>query len=784
MIFKRLFSKTAPDPVLPPPPIPAPDPAQLVKTAIHHAEIVARHEACRQIDDLALLRQVAEHSDDPGTRDIATARYRKRICALETATPAQAENALQTLTTLADAALLEYLVLEARSPEVRRAALNKFPHHSPIWARSAVEDPLAANRSYAIEQISTRRELETVIRTIGKRDTKVYRMAREKLRTLAQQEAYPLKCRARAAELQAHLERLLRQRNLAANRAHFSQIEQEWETLKDYLEPLQQARFEQLRGQFLHDDVEQQPAPAVKPQQIAPAKVQPEPPPPPTPQQQQDERRRARHRRQVERKLQLAPEQLKRLDAHFSAGALRKAEPLYQKILATVAQARDAGLYDAQVADIERQLKTLALPIRELQRWRRWSADQHREALCAEAETLNSSDDLARLAAQLREIQRAWRALDQTGASASEALWQRFKTATDALHQRCQPYFAHRAQQQQANSAAAAALCEQLEHFLATVNWEQIDWKQMHRAEREMRAAWEALGALNAKDRHPLQRRFHRGIAIIDQALDAQRLRIRDDKRTLIERMEALQAMPDLQQAITEAKQLQQQWRTMLMLRRRDEAKLWKAFRAASDAVFARRDAQRQAAAEARRAQRAKAEELAKTEQSRQAATWQLLEQLAAQSDWLDQTATALTSGIQLNAATLRTEWLALPPPEEPTLAADMHKRCERLLVAADDRQARANLHLWLDNNCQHRESLCLRLEILAQLDSPTELNAQRMQMQVERLRERMRERETDTATAAEPLLMAWYQCAPAPNAKLHARLRRVLEQLRPEVVL
>ena len=52
---------------------------------------------------------------------------------------------------------------------------------------------------------------------------------------------------------------------------------------------------------------------------------------------------------------------------------------------------------------------------------------------------------------------------------------------------------------------------------------------------------------------------------------------------------------PDLGRAIDETKRLQRDWHTTVPARQKDENRLWQRFRAACDAVFARRQAQQEA---------------------------------------------------------------------------------------------------------------------------------------------------------------------------------------------
>lgn len=304
-----------------------------------------------------------------------------------------------------------------------------------------------------------------------------------------------------------------------------------------------------------------------------------------------------KQRDQAARKLAALPERLAELDRHFEQGKLKKAEPLYQSITATLKQARAAGLPRQDLAPVELHLKQIAPQLHELQRWRRWGADTKREDLCAQLEALAEDSELEMepMANRLRELRNLWRELDRNGAPAEDALWQRFQAAGNRVQEHCQPFLETRAKIRAANQKQREALCKQLETFLNQVDWERMDWKKAARAEREMRQAWSALGPLEGNRQKPLEGRFRKLLRQLDQALDAERQKNRAFKEELIQRMLALVEEPDLRRAIDMAKDLQQQWQTTVPGRQRDENALWKTFRSASDAVFARRAEQQQA---------------------------------------------------------------------------------------------------------------------------------------------------------------------------------------------
>jgi exonuclease SbcC len=104
------------------------------------------------------------------------------------------------------------------------------------------------------------------------------------------------------------------------------------------------------------------------------------------------------------------------------------------------------------------------------------------------------------------------------------------------------------------------------------------------------------------------------------------------------------------------------------------------------------------------------------------------------------------------------------------------------VFAAAGDAEARGALQQRMQESTEQRSTLCLRLEVAAGVESPAELEQERMALQVERLKERMGTG-ADQAVAddALALLRAWYELAPADSAPdLDRRVQRVEQALRP----
>lgn len=546
--------------------------------------------------------------------------------------------------------------------------------------------------------------------------------------------------------------------------------------------------------------------------------------------------RQRRQLRHAEQRLAQASGKLTELEAAFAAGELKRAEPLFQSLQAAIESAVASGLPLERTADIKRHLQVLTPRLRDLQKWRRWGADTHREGLCQAMEQLESSDiPLAIKAGRLHELRVEWKELERDGAPANHPLWERFASAADRVHALCKPWLEQRSREREEARAAREALCAQLEDFLDRVDWGRVDWRQAQRAEREMREGWENLGEVEDRHRRGLERRFRTALKRLDDRLSVEREANQRLKHELIARIEALATSPDLERAIEETKRLQSEWRTTVAARQRDENRLWQQFRAACDVVFERRRQRHEAQVaelgenlRLREAIRAEAEALARAESGATAdcqdvlpaleARWQeaarlpvprqasaelergwrqalhqiqtarqermkarhrqTLDLLASQAQVCSELEQALERGGDVADAITMAEvqWLAMGPHPEDHLRQGMEARFQRARAAA--LAGNADLGAQGAANPQERAEICLRLEILAQIDSPPEYAAERLAFQVNRLQEHLASGEENPQATSAHLIEQWFLVGPAPAAEA-AGLERRFERAR-----
>ena len=338
----------------------------------------------------------------------------------------------------------------------------------------------------------------------------------------------------------------------------------------------------------------------------------------------------AAQRHEVEEHLQQAERAL--ADGHLDA--------LQQQL-----QAIDGVLGAAPAGRLPTALRTRLQALRaegaRLKGWKQWGGARARDDLAAEAEALArhtqaaadpAATDARKLnlhghAASIQALRQRWKALDRQGAAASQAQWQRFDAALQLAFEPVAAQHAALEAARRDNLAAREVLLAPLEALALPADAPAgtpsatpsdmpaavpadpppadapvPDWKQVAHELAVFQAAWRKLGPVEhtvpAAARQGLQQRLQAAVERVAAPLRALQQAAAAEREQLIVRAQALSTPAGGHRPGPESvrllRELQAQWQEharRLPLPRAVEGELWGRFRAASDAVFAQREA-------------------------------------------------------------------------------------------------------------------------------------------------------------------------------------------------
>jgi len=230
----------------------------------------------------------------------------------------------------------------------------------------------------------------------------------------------------------------------------------------------------------------------------------------------------------------------------------------------------------------------------ELEGWQRWRADQLREELVAKAESLLTAPEGQRMGGRkmqetLRALREQWKATDQ-GGQPNHALWRRFDEACTQAHKVVEEWLAQIRQQSEAHKAQRLAIIEEVRAW-TDAHRDDNDWKSQVRALHGFSERWRGAGHLSEKAFADLQSRWKDAMHQAHLRLEEAQAQSIERRRALIEEAQALAASDSWR--IDAVKDLQKRWQAeahAVPLDRKQEQKLWDAFRQPIDAAFARKD--------------------------------------------------------------------------------------------------------------------------------------------------------------------------------------------------
>ena len=233
----------------------------------------------------------------------------------------------------------------------------------------------------------------------------------------------------------------------------------------------------------------------------------------------------------------------------------------------------------------------------ELEGWQRWRADQIREDLVEKAEKLVAKPMGGRKQQEaLRAMREQWKTSDQ-GGTPNHALWKRFDDACNESHKVVEAWLEKTKEQTEATKAQRRVLIDEVLAW-ADAHKTNTDWKHHIRSLNGFVSKWREAGHLSEKTFAEIQPVWKAAMDLADAPLTAARNDSLARRRAMIEEAQALGAESQLR--IDAVKAVQQRWQheaQQVPIERKQEQKLWDAFRKPIDDAFQRKTADREKAA-------------------------------------------------------------------------------------------------------------------------------------------------------------------------------------------
>jgi hypothetical protein len=236
-------------------------------------------------------------------------------------------------------------------------------------------------------------------------------------------------------------------------------------------------------------------------------------------------------------------------------------------------------------------LNHIRAELKRLGDWARWGGNVSREELVKAVEDLPEQKlAMSELAKKVGSMRDRWKQLDAVSGHAPKSLWERFDAACTKAYAPAAAHFKQLADERHANAAKAQALIAETQSLAESVAADGADLKNVAAAGQRLRQMWTRLGTIDRKEKRKLDHTFDKVLAHMLAPLSEQRKVEGSRREQLITEAEALD--PADRHTLDKLRRLQERWQEQakaLPLERKIEQALWQRFRAACDAIFAKR---------------------------------------------------------------------------------------------------------------------------------------------------------------------------------------------------
>lgn len=226
--------------------------------------------------------------------------------------------------------------------------------------------------------------------------------------------------------------------------------------------------------------------------------------------------------------------------------------------------------------------------------------------LCEKAEALTSVADLKEAIKALNELHEEFKHIGPVPREDQEALWQRFKTASDGVYDRRKEFYEGQKEVFKKNQVEKEALIEKLATY-ADFKADRIkEWNSKTKEILEIQKDWEKVGPVPRESGREINKafwtafkRFFHNKNMFFKELDEIRATNQTKAEGLIEKAEELKESTDWQNTANALIGLQQEWKKLGPTPEKSRDSLYKRFKAACDTFFDnRRNSNKQANSE------------------------------------------------------------------------------------------------------------------------------------------------------------------------------------------
>lgn len=216
--------------------------------------------------------------------------------------------------------------------------------------------------------------------------------------------------------------------------------------------------------------------------------------------------------------------------------------------------------------------------------------------LIAKAEALTEEPSVRRALSQLHEIHEQWREIGPAAKELNDQLWEKFKAASDKIHERKNVLLEDQKVKQQENLVKKQELCTKMDAEAEKTYDSHRGWQDANAAVETLFDEWRKIGHVPKEDEDKTWKQFKDARQKFFRNREGfyakQREEFKknlDEKNALCEKAEALKDSTDWKGTADKFKRMQDDWKKVGPVPRKVSEKTWQRFKAAADAFFENR---------------------------------------------------------------------------------------------------------------------------------------------------------------------------------------------------
>ena len=277
------------------------------------------------------------------------------------------------------------------------------------------------------------------------------------------------------------------------------------------------------------------------------------------------------------------------MQQHIEQGQVNEAQRLWDKVQGAIRNADET-----LSKELQDKVSPFRTAISEMLAWKNFAATEKKKELIDQMQALADGEMHAvELSKRIKALQEEWKKLGHS--LHNDSLWQQFNELSHKAFEPCKEYFRERKAKLQTNLEARNRICAELEELLPTLSAETVNIAELNKVENKALEEWKQYAPVEQSKIKKLQKRFNTVLGNLRQFKRKTLQANAAQKLELIAQAEQLDSLEDVNEAMSEAKKLQAQWKTIGPSPYKDDRNHWNAFRAACDKVFNKRGKDSQA---------------------------------------------------------------------------------------------------------------------------------------------------------------------------------------------